>query len=46
MLAVPVGPRSAADTVRSLLSGHLLQRSRKLRHAAHWGHARATGYVQ
>ena len=39
MLSIPVGPRSAADTVRSLLSGYLLQRSRKLSHSAHWGHA-------
>lgn len=39
LLAVPTGPRSASDTVKSLLFGYLMQRSRKLRHAAHWHHA-------
>jgi hypothetical protein len=39
LLAVPTGTRSASDTVRTLLSGHLSQRSRKLRNAAHWNPA-------
>jgi hypothetical protein len=39
MLAVPAGPRSASDTVKSLLLGYLTQRSRRLRHAEHWRRA-------
>ncbi|MGB3337073.1 MAG: hypothetical protein WBA73_07840 [Devosia sp.] len=36
MLIAPTGPRPAADTVKTLLSGHLLQQSRKLRHMGRW----------
>jgi len=36
IVAVPVGPRSAADTVKSLLSGYLAQRSRRRALGARW----------
>lgn len=36
VVAVPVGPRSAADTVKSLLSGYLVQRSRLRALGARW----------
>jgi hypothetical protein len=39
LLAIPTGPRSASDTVKSLMFGYLSQRSRKPRHAAHGHHA-------
>jgi hypothetical protein len=36
MLSIPRGPRSAADTVKAVLSGYLLQQSRKRRQVDHW----------
>jgi hypothetical protein len=39
VLSIPCGPRSAADTVKTVLSGYLLQQSRKLRHAGRWNSA-------
>jgi len=39
IVAVPVGPRSAADTVKSLLSGYLAQRSRLRASGARWTNA-------
>jgi len=36
MLTVPLGPRPAADTVKTVLSGYLLQRSRKLGNLNSW----------
>lgn len=36
VLIAPLGSRPAVDTVRSLLSGHLLQQTRKLRQAGRW----------
>lgn len=39
VLVAPIGPRTAADTVKTLLSGHLLQQSRKLRHVGRWNRA-------
>ena len=38
MVTIPLGPRPAADTVKTVLSGYLLQRSRKLRHVARWSY--------
>jgi hypothetical protein len=39
LLSIPRGPRSAADTVKTVLSGYLLQQSRKLRHVGRWSGA-------
>jgi hypothetical protein len=36
LLTIPRGPRSAADAVRTVLSGYLLQQSRKLRLVSRW----------
>jgi hypothetical protein len=36
VLIAPLGSRSAVDTVRTLLSGHLLQQSRKFRQVKRW----------
>lgn len=36
VLIAPLGQEAAASTVRMLLSGHLRQRSRKLKHARQW----------
>jgi hypothetical protein len=38
MLTLPHGPNRAADTVKAVLSGYLLQQSRKMRHMADWRH--------
>ena len=39
LLFIPRGPRSAADTVKTVLSGYLLQQSRTLRHIGRWNGA-------
>jgi hypothetical protein len=36
MLIAPLAMKPAADTVKSLLSGHLLQQSRRIRHSGLW----------
>lgn len=36
ILVAPLTGRPAADTVRSLLAGHLLQQSRKIKHVTRW----------
>lgn len=36
MLIAPLARKPAADTVKTLLSGHLLQQSRKIRHSGLW----------
>lgn len=35
-LLSPIGPISAADTVKALLTGHLLQQTRKVGNATKW----------
>jgi hypothetical protein len=41
MLVAPLASKPAADTVRTLLTGHLVQQSRKIRHSSLWGTLRA-----
>jgi hypothetical protein len=36
---IPLGNGPAAETVKSVLSGYLLQKSRKLKHLHHWHNA-------
>ncbi|HEV7346485.1 MAG TPA: hypothetical protein VGN60_12725 [Devosia sp.] len=36
LMTIPVGQRSAAETVKSVLSGFLAQKARKRRHVSRW----------